>query len=80
METTLTASLFSGGRAALAHTNDFRAFRPREARAPSHDRQPRRDVGLLAPVLARNLDGRPDRPAGIGLRDLRPVTTTCCAR
>ena len=29
------------------------------------------DAGLLAPVLARHLDGRPDRPADTGLRDLR---------
>ena len=33
--------------------------------------KPRRDVGLLAPVLARHLGGRPDRSAGIGLLDLR---------
>src|SRR5690349_10471075 len=29
------------------------------------------DADLLAPVLARHLDGRPRRPAGIGLRDPR---------
>jgi hypothetical protein len=26
---------------------------------------------LLAPVLAQHLDGRPDRPADMGLRDLQ---------
>jgi hypothetical protein len=29
------------------------------------------DVGLLAPVLPRHLDGKPARSADMGLRDLR---------
>ena len=76
MGTTLTAMLFSGGRAALAHIGDSRAFRlpGGQLRPITEDHtigKPRRDVGLLAPVLARHLDGRPDRSAGTGLRDLR---------
>jgi hypothetical protein len=74
--TTLTAMLFSGDRAALVHIGDSRAFR-------LHDSQLRQitedhtignlvwDAGFLAPVLARYLDGRPDRSADLGLRDLR---------
>ena len=37
------------------------------------------DAGLLALVLARHLDGRPERSADTGLRDPRPATATCCA-
>src|SRR2546430_4258229 len=74
--TTLTATLFSGGHATLPHIGDSRAFRLPEGRLrPSTEDhtigKPRRDVGLLAPVLARHLGGRPDRSAGTGLRDLR---------
>ena len=73
METTLTAMLFSGGRAALAHIGDSRASVrgcSRDHRR-AHDQQPRRRRLLLAPVLARHLDGRPGRSADTGLRDLR---------
>jgi hypothetical protein len=67
MRTTLTAMLFSGSRT-LAQPSDFRAF-------PLHGGQLRPsteghtigklawDAGLLAPVLARHLDGRPG-PSG----------------
>ncbi len=76
MGTTLTAMLFSGDRAALAHIGDSRAFRLRDG----HLRQITEDhtignlvwdAGMLAPVLARYLDGRPDRSVDLGLRDLR---------
>ena len=70
METTLTAMLFSGGRAALAHVatpvRSGSARSPRTTRPATSSPTP-----LLALVLERHLDGRPDRPAGIGLRDLR---------
>jgi hypothetical protein len=74
---------FSGSRAALAHR--------RLPRVPAPGRQPRQitedhtignlvaDAGLPAPVLTRHLDGKPDRSADIGLRDLRAGAATCCA-
>jgi protein phosphatase len=76
MGTTRTAMLFSGGRAALAHADDSRAFRLRrgQLRPSTEDHTTGNlawDAGLLAPVLARHLDGRPDRPADVGLRDLQ---------
>ena len=62
-------------RRAGSHRRLPRVPAPRRSAPPDHrgphDRQPRRDVGLLALVLARHLDGRPDRSAGTGLRDLR---------
>ncbi len=76
MGTTLTAMLFSGERAALAHIGDSRAYLLRDGRL----RQVTEDhtignlvwdAGSLAPVLARYLDGEPDRSADLGLRDLR---------
>ena len=74
--TTLTATLFSGGRAALAHTGNSRASplhsgRLRPIIGDHTIRKLATDADLLAPVLARHLDGRPRRPAGIGLRDPR---------
>jgi len=76
MGTTLTAMLFSGDRAALAHIGDSRAFRLRDGRLRqiTEDHTIGNlvwDAGFLAPVLARYLDGRPDRSADLGLRDLR---------
>jgi serine/threonine protein phosphatase PrpC len=76
MGTTLTAMLFSGDRAALAHIGDSRAFRLRDGqlRQITEDHTIGKlvwDAGVLAPVLARYLDGRPDRSADLGLRDLR---------
>ncbi len=76
MGTTLTAMLFSGGCALLVLIGDSCAFRLR-------GRQLRQitghhtidnlvwDADLLVPVIARHLDRRPDRQAGMGLRDLR---------
>lgn len=77
MGTTLTAMLWSGDRAALAHIGDSRAFRLRGGRF----RQITDDhvigklvahPGALAPVLTRYFDGRPDRSPDLSLRDLRP--------
>jgi len=76
MGTTLTAMLFSGDRVALAHVGDSRAFRLRDGqlRQITEDHTIGNlvwDAGSLAPVLARYLDGRPDRSADLGVRDLR---------
>jgi PPM family protein phosphatase len=76
MGTTLTAMLWSGDTAVLAHIGDSRAFRLRDGQL----RQITEDhvlgnlvsnAGTLAPVLSRYLDGRPDRSPDLGLRDLR---------
>ena len=76
MGTTLTAMLFSGDRAALAHIGHSRAFRLRDGRLRqiTEDHTIGNlvwDAGFLAPVLARHLDGRPDRSVDLGVRDLR---------
>jgi PPM family protein phosphatase len=76
MGTTLTAMLWSGATAVLAHIGDSRAFRLRDGQL----RQITEDhvlgnlvsnAGPLAPVLSWYLDGRPDRSPDLGLRDLR---------
>jgi serine/threonine protein phosphatase PrpC len=76
MGTTLTAMLWSGATAVLAHIGDSRAFRLRDGQL----RQITEDhvlgnlvsnAGSLAPVLSRYLDGRPDRSPDLSLRDLR---------
>ena len=71
--TTLTAMLFSGGGAALAHIGNSRAFRLRDGRLRqiTEDHTIGKlvwDASFLAPVLARHVDGRPDRSADLGLR------------
>ena len=76
MGTTLTAMLFSGGRAALAHTGESRAFRLHGGRLRQITGDHTignlvADADLLAPVPPRHLDGKPDRSADLGLRDLR---------
>jgi protein phosphatase len=76
MGTTLTAMLFSGDRAAVAHIGDSRAFRLRDGqlRQITEDHTIGKlvwDADFLAPVLARHLDGRPDRSADLGVRDMR---------
>jgi protein phosphatase len=67
MGTTLTAMLWSGDTAVLAHIGDSRAFRLRDGQL----RQITEDhvlgnlvsnAGPLAPVLSRYLDGRPIGP------------------
>ena len=75
MGTTLTAMLFSGGRAALAHIGDSRAFRLRggQLRQITEDHT----IGNLVATPAcsrgaRTAPGRQARPFGrYGLRDLR---------
>lgn len=76
MGTTLTAMLFSRDRAALAHIGDSRAFRlgDGQLRQLTEDHTIGNlvwDAGFLAPLLARHLDGRPDRSADLSLRDLQ---------
>jgi len=76
MGTTLTAMLWSGDRAALAHIGDSRAFRLRKGllRQITEDHTIGKlvsDADFLAPVLSRYLDGRPDRSPDLGLRELR---------
>ena len=76
MGTTLTAMLFSGDRAAFARIGNSQAFRLRhgELRQITEDHTTGKlawDAGFLAPVLARYVDGRPDRSADLGLRDLQ---------
>ncbi len=75
MGTTLTAMLVSGDRAALANIGDSRGFRLRDGqlRQITEDHTIGMlvaDAGFLAPVLARYVDGRPDRSADLGVRDL----------
>ena len=68
--------LFSGGRAALTHVLDSRAFQLRGCRLrPITEDHTLGNLtwspGLLAPVLERYLDDRLDRSADLSLRDLR---------
>jgi PPM family protein phosphatase len=76
METILTAMLFSGGRTALAHAGDFRAFRLRGGwLRPSTEDHTIDNLAATSACSGRcspgTLDGRPDCPAGIGLRNLQ---------
>ena len=67
----LTAMRFSSDRAALAHSASF----VRSGSARSYEDRTIgnlvADAGLAALVLERHLDGKPDCPAGTGLRDSR---------
>jgi len=77
MGTTLTAMLWSGNRFALAHIGDSRAFRLRngELSQITEDHVMGKlvsNAGYLAPVLARYLDGRPDRSPDLSVRKARP--------
>lgn len=77
MGTTLTALLWSGGMAAVVHIGDSRGFRLRdgELRQITEDHVLGKLVsnpGWMAPVLARYLDGRPDRSPDLALRELQP--------
>ncbi len=74
MGTTLTAMLWSGNRAALAHIGDSRAFRLRDGQLLQITEDHVlgnlvSNAGSLAPVLSRYLDGRPDRSPDLGVRD-----------
>jgi protein phosphatase len=76
MGTTLTAMLWSGDQAALVHIGDSRAFRLRDGQLHQITEDHVlgnlvSNAGALAPVLSRYLDGRPDRSADLGLRELR---------
>jgi hypothetical protein len=68
---TLTAMLFSSDRTALAPYRDFRAIRVRQIAEDHAIGNVVADAGWLALVLERHRDGRPDCPAGTGLRDPR---------
>jgi len=77
MGTTLTAMLWSGNRFALAHIGDSRAFRLRDGELDqiTEDHVMGKlvsNAGSLAPVLARYLDGRPDRSPDLSIREARP--------
>ena len=84
METTLTAMLFSGGRAALAHVGDSRAIRLRSGRL----RQITEDhtIGnLVADAGCSRRCSHGTWTAGQTVRPIRacgicgPVAATCCA-
>jgi serine/threonine protein phosphatase PrpC len=78
MGTTLTAMLRSSDHVAIAHIGDSRAFllRGGRLRRITEDHTIGHLVAdatdALAPVLARYIDGRPDRSPDLVLRDLRP--------
>jgi serine/threonine protein phosphatase PrpC len=80
MGTTLTAMLWSGDCAAVAHIGDSRAYLLRDGRLVqiSEDHSLGKLVAELAgsprlgPVLVRYLDGRPDRSPDLILRRGRP--------
>jgi protein phosphatase len=76
MGTTLTAMLWSGGSAALAHIGDSRAYllRNRGFRQITEDHTLGKLVAgsaRLAPILVRFLDGRPDRSPDLAFREIR---------
>lgn len=77
MGTTLTAFLWSGDEdLAVGHIGDSRGFRLRdgELRLITEDHVLGKLVsnpGWMAPILARYLDGRPDRSPDLALRQLR---------
>jgi serine/threonine protein phosphatase PrpC len=80
MGTTLTATLWSGHTFALAHIGDSRAYRLRsgQLRLLTEDHVLHNLVGgagaspILAPIMSRYLDGRPDRSPDLGLREALP--------
>src|SRR5215831_16785230 len=80
MGTTLTATLWSGHTFALAHIGDSRAYRLRsgQLRPLTEDHVLQNLVGsagtspILAPIMSRYLDGRPDRSPDLGLREALP--------
>jgi PPM family protein phosphatase len=79
MGTTLTAMLWSGHTYALAHIGDSRAYLVRDGQlqqltedhALSNLVADTRTSPLLAPLMTRYLDGRPDRSPDLGLREAR---------
>jgi PPM family protein phosphatase len=76
MGTTLTAMLWSSGHFALAHIGDSRGYRLRDGalRQITEDHSLAMlvaDPGRLAELIARYLDGRPDRSPDLTLREAR---------
>jgi PPM family protein phosphatase len=75
MGTTLTAMLWSGHTFALAHIGDSRAYRLRNGqfRQLTEDHALGHLVGnappVLAPLISRYLDGRPDRSPDLMIRE-----------
>jgi protein phosphatase len=77
MGTTLTALLWSGDRVLVAHIGDSRAYLLREGRlrqitedhALGHLVAGLDESGHLAPLIARYLDGKPDRSPDLTVRD-----------
>jgi hypothetical protein len=65
----LAAMPFSSDRAALAPCCDFRTIRLRQIAEDHAIGTVVADASLPALVLERHLDGKPDCPAGTGLRD-----------
>lgn len=80
MGTTLTAMLWSGHTFALAHIGDSRAYLLRDGRlqqltedhALSNLVAGSRNSQLLAPLMTRYLDGRPDRSPDLGHHEAIP--------
>ena len=80
MGTTLTTMLWSGHTFALAHIGDSRAYLLRSGRlrqltedhALSNLVADSRNSPLLAPLMTRYLDGRPDRSPDLGLHEAMP--------
>lgn len=80
MGTTLTATLWSGHTFALAHIGDSRAYllRGGQLRQLTEDHALHNLVAgadaspVLAPIMSRYLDGRPDRSPDLGLRTALP--------
>ena len=95
MGTTLTAMLWSGGKVALCHIGDSRAYvlSGGEFRQITHDHtlvQSLVDDGRISPdeaathpqrsLLLRALDGTPEAEPDLSVSRPRPVTVTCSAR
>ncbi len=78
MGTTLTAMLWSGFTFGLAHIGDSRAYRLRggQLRQLTEDHALHNLVAgaspVLAPIIARYLDGRPDRSPDLMIRKAMP--------
>ncbi len=78
MGTTLTAILWSGNRAAIAHIGDSRGYLLRqgdmcqitEDHSAGNVLDDVEASAWLAPMLVRFLDGRPDQPPDIAVREL----------
>ena len=74
----LTAMRFSSHPAALAPYRDLLTIRLRQIAENHTIGNLAADAGLLALVLERHLDGKPDCSAGTGLRDSRAWRSATC--